>query len=105
MSTTPDNTLAGPEQRIADLRCQLDAALAREAATAEVLRVINSSPDDPQPVFELIARSAIQLCPSAQRGSVVEHIDGVAHLRAMHGHDAAQVEVVRQQWPQPITRD
>jgi hypothetical protein len=80
MSTTPDNTLAGPEQLIADLQRQLaeckaerDAALAREAATAEVLDVINSSPDDSQPVFDLIARSAIQLCPSAQRGSVTEH--------------------------------
>jgi GAF domain-containing protein len=112
MSTTPDNTLTDPELLIADLQRQLaeckaerDAALAREAATAEVLHVINSSPDDPQPVFELIARSAIQLCPSAQRCSVTEHIDGMAHLRAMHGHDAAQVEVARQQWPRPITRD
>jgi adenylate cyclase len=112
MSAPRDNTLADAEQLIADLQRQLaeckaerDAALAREAATAEVLRVINSSPDDPQPVFELIARSAIQLCPSAQRCSVTEHIDGMAHLRAMHGHDAAQVEVLRQQWPRPITRD
>ena len=105
MSVPPDGTLTNLEQTIANLRRELADAQAREAATTEVLHVINSSPDDPQPVFELIARSAIQLCPSAQRGSVVEHIDGVAHLRAMHGHDAAQVEVVRQQWPRPITRD
>src|SRR6516225_327126 len=99
MSTTPNNTLVDLQRQLAECKAERDAALAREAATAAVLRVINSSPDDPQPVFELIARSAIQLCPSAQRGSVAEHIAGMAHLRAMHGHDAAQVEVVRQQWP------
>jgi GAF domain-containing protein len=105
MSATPDSTLAGLQCQLAEYKAERDAALAREAATAEILHVINSSPDDPQPVFELIARSAMQLCPSAQRGSVTEHIGGMAHLRAMHGHDAARVEVLRQQWPRPITRD
>jgi hypothetical protein len=55
MSTPPDSTLADPEQIIAELRRanadlqqRLDDAQAREAATAEVLGVINSSPGDLQ---------------------------------------------------------
>ena len=46
MRATPDSTLANPERRIADLERQLaecraerDEALARETATAEVLRL------------------------------------------------------------------
>ena len=36
----------------------------QQTATAEILRVISSSPTDVQPVFDAIARSAIQLCDS-----------------------------------------
>src|SRR5262249_1381740 len=44
-------------------------ALERQTATSEILRVISSSPNDVQPVFETILRRAVELC-GARNGSV-----------------------------------
>jgi GAF domain-containing protein len=45
-----------------DLRKQLNEALAHQAATAEVLSVISSSPGDLEPVFEVMLESAARIC-------------------------------------------
>ncbi len=89
MSATPDNTLADPEQLIADLQRQLseckaerDEALQREMATAEVLQVINSSPGNLAPIFDAILEKALRVC-SASFGLMASHDNGrLTHVAA-----------------------
>src|SRR5262249_16094480 len=61
MVTPPNETTADPYAVIATLRAECDVALAREAATTEVLQVIKSSPGDLPQVFDAIIDQAMRL--------------------------------------------
>ena len=50
---------------MSDLTQELHDARAREAATSEILRVINRSPTDYRPVFEAILEHATRLCEAS----------------------------------------
>jgi GAF domain-containing protein len=87
--------------RVARLERELAEALAREAATAEVLGVIGRSRADPQPVFQAILERAVRLCDA--RLGTLYLIDG-EHLRAVAVHGATEefAEVVLRT---PLSRD
>ena len=78
-------------------------ALAQQTATSEVLKAISASPDDAQPVFELIARRAKELSGAAAVG-VFEYDGALMHHRMLEGYGAAAVEQLRRQFPRPPGR-
>jgi two-component system, NtrC family, sensor kinase len=73
-------------------------ALERETATAEILRVISSSPTDVQPTFEAIAAAAATVCGAASGG--VYRFDGsLIHFVAHYGWTADQLDAVHSVYP------
>jgi two-component system NtrC family sensor kinase len=78
-------------------------ALEQQTATADILRVISSSPTDVQPTFEAIASAASTLCGAAN--ACVFRFDGsLIHFVAHYGLTAQQVAATRRVFPIPPGR-
>jgi GAF domain-containing protein len=83
------------EVRTADLSQSLET----QTAIAEVLKVINISPTDVQPVFDVISRLAKELCEADV--SIVSRFDGeLIQLVALNGMTEEGQEAVRRAFPQ-----
>jgi GAF domain-containing protein len=80
------------------LESRLAEALAQQAATSEILRVIRTSPTDVQPVFETIVRNAVSLCGSLFAN--VFRFDGeLLHFVAGHNVGPSYVELLQAKYP------
>ncbi|HKZ05385.1 MAG TPA: GAF domain-containing protein, partial [Methylomirabilota bacterium] len=79
------------EQRLAE-------ALRQQAATAEILRVISSSPDDARPAFQAIVESAARLC-EAEFSAVAQLSDGLLHLTALNNMSPAETAAYHSLFP------
>jgi GAF domain-containing protein len=75
-------------------------ALERQTATAEILKVIASSPSDVQPVFDAIAHSANRLIGGFS-AAVFRYVGGKIHLAAFTPTDAAGDAVLQSSFPAP----
>jgi len=76
------------------LRRERDEALEREKATAEVLRVINSSAGDLEPVFHAMVENALRLC-QAEFGNLFLYDGEDFATAALHGAPPAYAEARR----------
>src|SRR5262245_10477977 len=70
--------------RVRDLETRLAEALEQQTATAEILRVISSSPTEIQPVLDAVAQSAMRLC-AAYDAVIFQLESNVLRVVAHHG--------------------
>src|SRR5947199_6119757 len=79
-------------------------ALERQTATADILKVIASSPSDVQPVFDVIVERAVQLC-GARMGRVYRYDGNLIHMVGGHGLSEPGREGAQRPFPRPASDD
>jgi two-component system, NtrC family, sensor kinase len=102
----PNDILADPAL-VADLRRQLaacrterDEALAQQAASAEILQVINRSPGDLASAFDVILEKATRIC-EAKLGIAYRFDGDVFRVEAVRDATPAYIEYLRREPPRP----
>src|SRR5499425_1463912 len=68
---------------------ELRESLQQQTATAEILRIISSSPTDVQPVFDTIVRNFVSLCGSIF-GAIYTFDGELVHFAGAHGFSPEQ---------------
>src|SRR5262245_8697989 len=98
------STVAAKATTGAQLARERDEALHQQAATAEILKLIRSSPADTQPVFEAIVQSGLKLFPGAAMAIALPDGDKL-RATAFAASDPDHAKLWRSQFPVPLTRE
>jgi signal transduction histidine kinase len=77
---------------------ELRESLAQQTATADVLKVISSSPGELEPVFQTLLENATRIC-GAKFGTLYRYEGDVVRLAAQFGTPPALVEFQRKRGP------
>ena len=77
---------------------ELRQSLEQQTATADVLKVISSSPGELEPVFQAMLENATRIC-AAEFGTLYRYDGGMYHITAEIGTPAEYSEVRRQRGP------
>ena len=111
MTATPDNAAADRRRIVAELQCNLDErtaerdeSIAQQAATAEILKVIASSPSDVQPVFDVIVERAVRLC-GARMGRVYRYDGNLIYMVGGYGLSEPGRDEAERPFPRPAADD
>jgi two-component system NtrC family sensor kinase len=91
-------SIADVQQQLDQRTRERDDALEQQAATAEILKIVKTSPADAQPVFETIVRNAVSLCGSLFAN--VFRFDGeLLHWVASHNVGPSFVDLLIAKFP------
>lgn len=84
---------------------ELQTRLEREAATREILLAISQSPDDEQPVFEVILENAARLCSAPHAGLLLVNDDeSLLQLVASNSASSRFIERLKEN-PHSLTKE
>ncbi len=95
---TARGRLAALERELAEERARAAEIQEQQAATAEILRVISSSPADLLPVFHAIVENAVRLC-GAQFGATYRFDGEQLHLVAHHNLEPEILQLLLTLYP------
>ena len=98
------NGLKTKETNIAQFIRERDEAREQQTATAEIFRVIRTTPTETQPVFEAIVQSGLKLFPDAAILIVLPDGDKL-RAAAFADTDPVRAKALLRVWPVPLTRE
>jgi class 3 adenylate cyclase/GAF domain-containing protein len=87
---------ANLEERVDALTRELKEAREQQTATADVLKVISSSPDDLEMVFNIMLENAVRIC-GAKFGNLWLREGDAFRIGATHGAPAAYADYLRRE--------